>query len=649
MIKICEECGKSFETNRSNARWCNSVHTRKCIICGNEFELNGNQLVQDKKCCSRKCSTAYAHSQQINSLNDTVRVCEECGKSFVPTNNNQRYCTDVHYRSCPVCGKPVEVKPHDLSTGIHRTCSKQCEVKMILEKRKESDIDNTKYGTCIVCGAKFVLHPPYNQKTCSRRCGGIYRKQSGISKQVYEKASKTNLERYGKSNPGQVKAFNDKRDERCLELYGSKKVLALPEFQEKARQTSISKFGTPYAVQSDEIKKKLQQSCIERFGVNNYFSTVKNIQSIMSNPDKLSDWLLFKKDCKQYISDNFDEKPNIHQLCEKLGVTDTRIYDIAIEQNARDMIAHFSSVVEQEIFDFLCTIIPDTEIIRNDRASIKPYEIDIYIPEYNLGIECNPSITHNSSLPDQFGGSPKPYNYHKIKSDLAAKQGIRLFHIFGWDWKYKRTIIESMLVSALGKCKKLYARNCYVSVVDYETTRAFLNNNHRQGYASYKWSLGLYNKISNEFVSLMTFGLMRNGQGKKSDDTDSIELVRFCNILNTSVAGGASKLLKHFIRDYGHSFSKIVSFSDVAHTSGNLYHKLGFVKVSQSQPGYTWAKISTEETYSRVQCQKANLRKLFNDPSIDIENKTEKQIMMEHGYVQVFDAGTIRWEYYLNN
>ena len=87
----------------------------------------------------------------------------------------------------------------------------------------------------------------------------------------------------------------------------------------------------------------------------------------------------------------------------------------------------------------------------------------------------------------------------------------------------------------------------------------------------------------------------------------------------------------------------------MAHTSGNLYHKLGFVKVSQSQPGYTWAKISTEETYSRVQCQKANLRKLFNDPSIDIENKTEKQIMMEHGYVQVFDAGTIRWEYYLNN
>lgn len=649
MIKICEECGKPFETNRSSARWCNSIHRRKCIICGNEFELNGNQLVQDKKCCSRKCSRVYAHSQQINSLNNTVRVCEECGKSFVPTNNNQRYCTDIHYRSCPVCGKPVEVKPHDLSTGIHRTCSKQCEVKMILEKRKGLGIDSTKYGKCIVCGSQFVLHNPYNQKTCSPRCRGIYRKQSGISKQVHEKASKTNLERYGKSNPGQVKEFNDKRDEKCLQLYGSKKVLALPEFQEKARQTSISKFGTPYAAQSDEIKKKMQQSCIERFGVKNYFSTVKNIQSIMSNPDKLADWLLFKQDCKQYISDNFDEKPNIHQLCEKLGVTDTRIYDIAIEQNARDMIAHFSSVVEQEIYEFISTAIPDAKIIRNDRASIKPYEIDIYIPEYNLGIECNPSITHNSSLPDQFGGSPKPYNYHKIKSDLAAKQGIRLFHIFGWDWKYKRNIIKSMLLSAFGQCKRIYARNCYVDQVDYQTTKSFLNKNHRQGYASYKWSLGLFDKNSNELVSLMTFGLMRNGQGKKSDDANSIELVRFCNLLNVSVVGGASKLLKAFIRNNGNQFSKIVSFSDVAHTSGNLYKNLGFVKVSNSQPGYTWAKISTEETLSRVQCQKSNLRKLFNDPTIDIENKTEKQIMMEHGYVQVFDSGTIRWEYNLDS
>ena len=54
---------------------------------------------------------------------------------------------------------------------------------------------------------------------------------------------------------------------------------------------------------------------------------------------------------------------------------------------------------------------------------------------------------------------------------------------------------------------------------------------------------------------------------------------------------------------------------------------------------------SSETMYSRVQCQKRNLRKLFHDDSIDIEHKTEREIMLEHGYVQVFDSGVIRWEY----
>ena len=37
---------------------------------------------------------------------------------------------------------------------------------------------------CAVCGKEFEKkYFPYNQKTCSSRCRGIYRKESGISKQ----------------------------------------------------------------------------------------------------------------------------------------------------------------------------------------------------------------------------------------------------------------------------------------------------------------------------------------------------------------------------------------------------------------------------------------------------------------------------------
>lgn len=38
-----------------------------------------------------------------------LRKCKECGKMFQPKGREQ-YCSDIHYRPCPVCGKPVIAK-----------------------------------------------------------------------------------------------------------------------------------------------------------------------------------------------------------------------------------------------------------------------------------------------------------------------------------------------------------------------------------------------------------------------------------------------------------------------------------------------------------------------------------------------------------
>ena len=38
-----------------------------------------------------------------------LRKCKECGKMFEPKGREQ-YCSDVHYRPCPMCGKPVIAK-----------------------------------------------------------------------------------------------------------------------------------------------------------------------------------------------------------------------------------------------------------------------------------------------------------------------------------------------------------------------------------------------------------------------------------------------------------------------------------------------------------------------------------------------------------
>ena len=188
---------------------------------------------------------------------------------------------------------------------------------------------------------------------------------------------------------------------------------------------------------------------------------------------------------------------------------------------------------------------------------------------------------------------------------------------------------------------KVYARQCEIREVNSKDAFDFLMANHRQSGVHSKFRYGLY--YNDELVSLMTFGKMRNTLGIGNEDlSDCWELVRFCNKLNTSVVGGASKLFKHFIKV--HNPVRIRSFSDRAHTKGTLYKTLGFSAISQSSEQYVWVNLADNKAYNRVNAQKHNLKKFFKDDTLDL-TKTERQIMEEHGYVQVFDSGTITWEW----
>lgn len=230
-----------------------------------------------------------------------------------------------------------------------------------------------------------------------------------------------------------------------------------------------------------------------------------------------------------------------------------------------------------------------------------------------------------------------------MKTDLCENHNIFLFHIFGYDWAHHKDVVKSMLRNAV-KCNsdKIFARNYIVKDVDYVAGQQFLSNNHRQGPAVSKVRLGLYH--NDELVSLMTFGKMRNSirTGKENLD-ECYELVRFCSKINTSVVGGAQKLFNYFLKVY--SPLQVRSFSDRAHTQGNLYPILGFYKLRSSDPGYMWVNLKTDRAVSRLNAQKQNIKKKFlRDESLDI-SKTETQLMIEHGYVQVFDSGTITWEW----
>lgn len=604
---ICKICGKEFD-RVGNGVYCNGPHFRPCPVCGKLVEFwRPSDAV---RCCSKECVDKLAN--QTKSAK--TRICKECGKEFHPRQASQIYCEGPHRSICVVCGKEFEytVRPSEKPN----TCSIDCQSKLRVQTTQ------IKYGVDNVSRLDFV------KQKISDRNG---------SEEVKEKRRQTSLRNWGVDNPAKSPEISARMSA----------AMSSEEYLRKREETCLARYGSIIPMRNKSVQDKRCATNMNRYGQPGHPHSRSEIQKRITDGSKVDNFISFKDNPSEFISSHFDGHATIVQLEQILGVTDTPIYDILIENNCRDMLVSTFSYFEDSVVEFLKEHVPEDEIIRCDRKAIKPYELDIYLPKYNLGIECNPVCTHNSSFVDPWGQNPKDRNYHRRKSLMASDASIFLFHVFGYEWVNHLNIIKSMLLNLMNKNScKIGARSTYVDEITYDDCKQFLNENHRQGNCGSSIRLGLRVKGTDELVSVMTFGRLRHTMGRTDTDKDVFELSRFCNKLNTNVSGGASKLFKYFLRN--NHFDEIISFSDISHTKGTLYEILGFQKVGEVPPSYTWVDKYDQVYYNRVSCQKSNLRKLLKDPNIDIVNHTEVEIMQDHGFAQVYDSGKIKWAYQLS-
>ena len=280
------------------------------------------------------------------------------------------------------------------------------------------------------------------------------------------------------------------------------------------------------------------------------------------------------------------------------------------------------SLAEKEIEDYVKSFGVKTETkIRGILSNNK--EIDILMPELNLGIEYNGLKWHSDEFKDK--------NYHLNKTEECKKLGIRLVHIFEDEWINKKEIIKSIIRNIIGKTEnKIYARKCIIQNVNDNEKKEFLEKNHIQGNVNSQINLGLYH--DGELVSLMCIGKPRINLGRKASLEDEYELLRFCNKLNTNIVGGASKLFKYFITNY--SPTLITSYCDYRWSIGNMYETLGFTLSHHSQPNYYY--IIGNNRKNRFKYRKSELIKEGFDPE-----KSEKEIMEERGIHRIYDCGSL--------
>lgn len=636
----CIVCGTQFYSKR-NAMLCNSCRTRKCVVCGKEFKIDPSQL--DKTTCSRACKSKL--TQMIKKGESSAgfkKICKYCGKEFISNHNRRDYCYDDHYATCKICGKKFKIKHMD---AIPETCSEECKLKLMEQTTQE------RYGVSHVFqseefkeNAKKTILDKYGVDNVSK------------NEDVKAKIKETWTENYGVDHPLKVPEISEKRKQTMISVYGVENILESDYGKNKFKQSMISRYGVEHALDSDRFKEKMRQTSIEKYGAENYAQTqeyrdrVKQTclekygfenQSLTRIQDfsKVDNWISFKENPETFISTHFDHDPSISELCKECGVNDTSIGNVINSHNLRHRISRMTSSMEFEVLEFLKEN-THLEIELHNRQLIHPYEIDIYIPDLKFGIEIDPTYTHNSSFPDRTGEC-KSHNYHRMKTDRCEKIGINLFHLFGYDWACNKDIIQSMLLSRLKEsCVTIYGRQTEIDPnVSFEESKMFLIENHRQGFCPSGVRIGL--RCEGELVSLMTFGKVRNSVSDRCNC--SYELLRFCSKKYTNVVGGASKLFKFAINTVLKG-QRIVSFSDRARTSGDIYRILGFQLDHVSEPGYVWVNRNTDEYISRIAAQKQNIQKLFPSEKINL-SKSEIQIMEEHNYARVYDSGTCVWVY----
>lgn len=315
-----------------------------------------------------------------------------------------------------------------------------------------------------------------------------------------------------------------------------------------------------------------------------------------------------------------NNKNNVKIICPIHGIFEQTPNNHLAKHGCPKCVENTSSY-QKELIDFIQNVL-STNVVINDRKQIEPYELDIYIPTYQIAIEFNGLYWHSDKYVDE--------NYHLLKTNLCKEKGIQLIHIFEDEWVYKKDIVKSRLRNLFHKNERvIYARKCIVKNIDFKITSDFLNKNHIQGNCISRYRYGLY--YNNELVSIMTFGYKRKSLGSINDG--SFELLRFCNELNTTVIGGASKLLNYFIDEI--KPSTIISYCDLRWSNGNLYRTLKFSYIHTSRPNYFYVIGNKRE--NRYKYRKNILMEKYNC-SKDI---SEKEFMSQNNIKRIYDCGSM--------
>lgn len=256
----------------------------------------------------------------------------------------------------------------------------------------------------------------------------------------------------------------------------------------------------------------------------------------------------------------------------------------------------------------------------NNRSIIPPHEIDVWLPQYTIGVECHGLYWHS----DQSELS-RYKTLHAKKADMALSSNITLLQFFENELQQRYATVLDIITNKMGISKKIGARSCKTQIISSRDGYDFAAYHHLYGgrYASINLAL-TYNGDIVQCLSI------------SPHKTYQYEIIRLTSATGLQVMGGAGKLLTYFKRIY--SPSSILTFADRRYSTGDVYRQLGFRYLGITAPNYYYYK--SNRVYSRLMFQKHKLadRLLIYNPLL-----SEKQNMFANDYRCFWDAGNLKF------
>ncbi len=490
---------------------------------------------------------------------------------------------------------------------------------------------------------------PYGgwRRYCSRKC--MY-----ASPDTDKKRKATSLLRHGVEHFSQIQEFESKWSDEKKKRYN-----------EKNKITSLKKFGVEHHSKTPEYLIKRTATSLERHGVENTFQLPKVKENmlakygydswlkseaadisrrtrVITTEEKLKSYVTFitrkisskelcnilidgdSKKFQSYITDIVDREGYYcrPQIAAHIGLSTSHTNKLFRKFGMQEeyLITKGRSFAESELTEFLKSL--NVNYITSDRTILEGKEVDIYIPEYKIGLEYCGVYWHSESM----GKYP---TYHLEKTLGCEAKGIQLLTIFENEWAdpVKREIWKSMIRNRLGKItNKISARLCKFKEIDVKSSREFLESNHLNGFKASRHHYGLL--YDNKLVSVMSIG-------KSYYNAAQNEITRFASKININVQGGMTKMLSKI------DTSNLITYADRRFSSPlSASYSTYFSKMSSTNPNWYGIEKGFDLKH-RLSYTKDKVKSMLGENYDD--SLTSYDNMLKIGIDRIWDCGNLKF------